>query len=351
MLIVDSLLRFKFIKEIGLEGRNSKVHIVHDPQLDANLVIKVIEKSDITQVDDYFNEAQMLYATQHPNIMSIRYASQDDSKIYLAMDHYKNGSLNTLMNTDNLSVRNVIKYTLEFLSGLHFMHTRNLVHLDIKPTNILINDTGRAVLTDFGLSKYLNEHGFVAAGKQYNLHAPPEVYRVGKLSFYADIYQAGLTMYRMCNGDKFFKEQLSRLNISSPEMLAESIFQGKFPDKNAFLPHIPVKLQKVIKKSLELNLEDRYETVMDLMNDLSLIDVNLDWTYNEITETHSIWSVVKNGFTHKLLLTKSSNTEWVTEGYKVKNEDNSQTRLLKWNTNGYTNRNKAFAAIKKLLSE
>lgn len=66
----------------------------------------------------------MLYATEHPNIMGVKYATQDEHYIYISMDFYKNGSLNSLLQKRFLTVREIIKYSLEFLSGLHFMHTK-----------------------------------------------------------------------------------------------------------------------------------------------------------------------------------------------------------------------------------
>ncbi|MGD6831417.1 serine/threonine-protein kinase [Sutcliffiella halmapala] len=350
MLVIDSIIRLGLLKEIGQEGRNSKVYIAHDPQLEAEVVVKIINKSkEFTNEEEYFAEAQTLYASSHPNIMGVRYASQDKDNVFIVMDFFKNGSLNSLLEIRSLTVREIIKYSLEFLSGLHYMHSKFLVHFDIKPTNILINDAGKAVLTDFGLAKYLNEQGFATPKKSYPLHIPPETYVHGKNSFYSDIYQAGLTMYRMCNGNDQFKNQLKDLGITNSDELSKAISNGRFPKKESFLPHIPIKLRKIIQKSLSQDETQRYESVLDMINDISLLEENLDWVYNRSANEHSYFS--RHEVTHisKIILNQVSASEWATEGYRIRLSDGKQNKVNKWNSNGHTTKEKAFKAIEKIL--
>lgn len=230
----DTILKLEFKKEIGVEGRNSTVYIAYDPQLDTDLVIKKISKTDFTKVEEYFTEAQMLYFTQHPNIMPVKYASQDEQNVYIAMEFMEKGSLNSIIEEQFLTPREIIKVSLEFLSGIHFMHAKKLVHFDIKPTNILINNANKAIVTDFGTSKYLNDFGLARPDKLYSLHIPPEKFDFGHFSFFSDIYQAGLTIYRMCNGNKFFKEQLTDLNIKKQKNLLMLFLPTSFLIRKSF---------------------------------------------------------------------------------------------------------------------
>ena len=86
-------LDFDEIKEIGQEGRNSKVFLAHDNQLDGEIVVKEIKKNPSTSPDEYSKEARLLYAHNHNNIVKVNYACEDDDNIYVAMPFYKNGSL------------------------------------------------------------------------------------------------------------------------------------------------------------------------------------------------------------------------------------------------------------------
>lgn len=351
MLNVDTILRLTFKEEIGHEGRNSKVHKAYDPQLDTELVVKKINKTEFTREEEYFNEAQMLYASEHPNIMGVKYATQDEKHVYITMDYFKNGSLNSVIEKRFLSVYEIIKYSLEFLSGIYFMHTKKLVHLDIKPTNILISDANKAVVTDFGLSKYLNENGFADPGKTYLLHIPPETFEFGKYSYFTDIYQAGLTIYRMCNGNEFFKDQLEKLNITTNTELIEAVRKGKFPKRDAFLPHIPDKFQQIVKKAIQPDVTLRYETVLDMINAISSIEVKSNWLYNEVGNGRSYW--VKENDKHKFILSLKLIEEgkWITEGKRLNKLTGKEQRINKWYTDGYSNKEEAFKSIKKLLQD
>jgi len=201
-------------KEIGNnEGKNSRVWIAKDNQLDQALILKRISKKSLDEQDilDYFSEAKILNKSKHPNIMTIYYSGESHKFIYITMPYYYKGSLNSIIEKRMLSVREIIKYSLDFLSGLLFIHINGLVHVDIKPSNIILNDSDRAILTDFGLSGYLNEHGLFYQPRQYKTHRSPESYDVIEKSIKDDIYQAGLTLYRLCNGNESFDIQHEHL--------------------------------------------------------------------------------------------------------------------------------------------
>lgn len=347
MLMIDTWLQLRLEQEIGQEGRNSNVYIAYDPQLNAYLVAKKIKKDEFANPQQYFTEAQMLYFAEHPNIMNVRYSSQDQENVYITMDYYKNGSLSSLMERKYLSVREIVKYGLEFLSGIHFMHTKDLVHFDIKPNNILINDSNQAVVTDFGLAKYLNEYGLAQSEKLYDLHIPPEVFEFGSMSKFSDVYQAGLTLYRMCNGDSFFKNQLSELGIKSSNDLVDSIHNGKFPKRNSYLPHIPIKVRNLINIALATNIEKRYQDVLELINALSEIDKNLDWRYNEYNGTHSIWKMENDTHVFTIELKQTQDDKWDTVGFRTNLENGSKNRMTKWCHNGYNNKEEAFKKMQK----
>lgn len=155
------------------EGRNSSVYTFTDPQLGAEFILKKISKSAINNIDDFFKESRILYEVRHPNIMEIQYASYNDDDIFIVMPRYKKGSMQSILNQKSLTVREILKYSLEFLTGLQYVHAHNLIHYDIKPTNVLVNNNGKAVLTDFGLAKYMDELGLAEQKCTYVSEFPP----------------------------------------------------------------------------------------------------------------------------------------------------------------------------------
>lgn len=277
---VTTTLDFTKIKEIGFEGKNSKVYTANDKQLDAIIVVKEIPKTDFVHSDHYFQEAKKLYFSEHPNVVQVKYACQDTDNIYLAMPYYKNGSLRTLIESRFLTVREIIRYATQFLTGLHNIHVKKLIHFDVKPDNILLTDSNEAIVSDFGLTKNMNPAGLSTVEGGYSKHLPPEYFKQSFHSMLADIYMAGLTLYRMCNGNEVFDQQYASYKTDAD--FIKALEKGKFPNRDFYKPHIPKKLKKIINQAISPEQTHRQKTVLELLNDLSSIDEMLDWQYRKL---------------------------------------------------------------------
>lgn len=290
-------LHFQILEEIGQEGKNSTVYIAHDNQLDTKIVVKKINKSDFKEDSLFFGEAKKLYSSSHPNIVPIQYSCQDDANIYITMPWFQKGSLNSIIDEKFLTVTEIVKYSIDFLSGLHHIHSKGLVHCDIKPTNILVSDSNDAILTDFGLALYLNKEGLASIDKFYHSHIAPETIQSNKTSYHSDIFQAGLTVYRLCNGNVFFKKQLDRFvnkeRVFDNDKFFNAISEGKFPDRSDYLCHIPQTLRKCIERALKPNPKDRYQNVLDFLNGLARIEIFYNWKM-ELSENGCTWKCVKD---------------------------------------------------------
>lgn len=271
----EAKLYFEKIKNIGLEGKNSIVYLARDKQLNAEIVVKEILKEHIKEMDpteDYFKESRLLYLTKHPNICEVYWGASSDTHIYLSTPFYKNGSLESYMNkleSEGIPLRKeeIIKFSLEILLGLQYIHSLKLIHLDIKPTNILIDNSGKAIITDFGLTKVMDNNGLVKNDYFYQSHRPPEAIRVGDMDLRADIYQFGVTLYRMCCGNINFKKQLDDC-----KELSSHILKGSFPCRKELENYVDKKMGKIIKKCLEVEVNKRYNSVIEIMNDLAKIE-------------------------------------------------------------------------------
>lgn len=279
---IDTKLELEKVKNIGTEGKNSEVWIARDRQIEEMVVLKEVSKESLEKqyIDDYFSEAKILNAVSHPNIMPIRYASQDETKIYIVMPLFYNGSIERLINERFLTTREIIKYALEFLSGLLYIHIKGYVHLDIKPTNVLIDNNGKAVITDFGLSKFLDENFTIEQPVGYIMHSSPQAFETRERSLLDDIYQSGLTIYRMSYGNRMFKNQYDLLlqqTGGNSDLIGKEIQKGNFPNRNHIFPHLSKRLKKVINKMLEVDPKKRYQNVLEVINELSKIEDRLDW--------------------------------------------------------------------------
>ena len=291
---------FRKIEEIGQEGQNSKVYKAHDEFLNAEMVIKEVEKSEDFVAEEYFTEAQTLYKSAHPNVVQINYACEDDDKVYVSSPYYENGSLKRVMSERFLTVREIIRYSVHVLNGLHNVHSKGLIHFDIKPDNILISDRNEALLADFGLSRPMNTDGQACQPYLYQKQYPPEVFGNNEAVFdnRFDIYQIGLTMYRMCVGDYFFDSQFSK--YQTIQEFAKDIIAGKFPDRKGYPLHIPKKLQNTINKCLKPQPKDRFGAAVEVVNSLADISGSiLDWQFVP-SETEWVWEKNDNGVVKRL---------------------------------------------------
>lgn len=264
--------------EIGAEGKNSRVFLATDHQLDAEIVVKRIERSSFKNEDEFFAEARRLYDARHAHVVPVKFACKTDDHVFIAMPFYSGGSVQALLKKRHVTVREIVRFGLHFLTGIHHIHTRGLIHFDVKPSNVLIDGSGKASLTDFGLSRYVDEYGLAEQDVMYVLHRPPEALLYDKLSPAADIYQAGLTLYRMATGAQALEAQWG--TVDQAEAL-KRVIAGRLPDRRAmaYPAHIPSRLRTAIRKALEPDPEHRYGTVLELANALGAVDEWLDWRY------------------------------------------------------------------------
>lgn len=324
-------LNFDLLTEVGQAGKNSQVYLAHDHQLSGKIVIKKINKTTLTYDGDYYKEAKILYNHEHTNIAKVNYGCEDDEYVYIAMPFYENGSLKDLLLKRHLTVREIIRYSIQFLSGLSHIHAKKLMHFDIKPDNIFLTNSDEAVLADFGLAKAMDIYNIAEQEFVYFKQIPPEALTGDIKSYPFDIYLAGLTMYRMCNGVDFFDKQFDSYNPDNDEF-GHAILKGTFPLRDAYLWHIPSSLVKTINKSLSVNPSERHQNALELINELSLIDKNLDWNYS-LDGDDRIWEIDKEDKVIQIKVSNNGN-DFVVLTQKTMKNSGKQLKITEYcNTN------------------
>lgn len=236
----------------------------------------------------------------------IRIAESTAQRINIErVQNYKKGSLNKLIESRFLTVREIVIFGCQIASGLHNVHSKKLIHFDIKPDNILLSERGEALISDFGLSKYTDIYGKASQDRMYFRMIPPEALNGEEFTVLFDIYQLGLTLYRMCNGNTIFYEQFhSYGDVSSfdRDRFRFDVKNGRFPDRDIFLEHIPDKLRKIIKKCLEPNPTNRYCATIEVANALAEIDGKvLDWQFC-ISDSSKVWTKLAEDREYKLVI-------------------------------------------------
>jgi serine/threonine protein kinase len=284
-------LQFDLIDEIGQEGQNSRTFTARDHQLNADIVIKRVEKARMSDPAEFFAEAAALYASAHPNVVQVHYGCEDADHIFLAMPLYSKGSVKRLMGARFLTVREIITVGAQALSALHNIHSKRLIHFDVKPDNLLLSDRGEALLSDFGLARQV-VGGIAGQDRHYLKMTPPEAYVRDHFDRTFDLFQLGLTLYRMCNGDEAFYEQFNRFSpggIFDRDGFRHAVVNGQFPDRTRYHAHIPLKLRNVIRKAMDTDPAQRHQSALELSNDLSEISGHqLDWRL-ELEADARVW--------------------------------------------------------------
>lgn len=300
-------VHFDLVREIGHEGRNSTAFVVNDVQLGTEIVMKRIRKADFASPAEFFDEARTLHATSHQNVVPILYACEDADYVFLALPYLQRGSLKALMAAQNLTVREIVRLGCQLLSGLHNIHSKGLIHFDIKPDNILLSDRGEALLSDFGLAKQM----YLGQAMQTRFYTPivaPEVLDGAVYDLRFDIYQFGLTLYRMCCGEGALRDQFGALGTR--ENLVTALQNGTYPNRSTFPEHIPDRLRRVIVRCLEVDPNARYGSALEVANGLAIVESCLDWRFVKGAEGKT-WSRMDDETERRLSVSPDGSTEFV----------------------------------------
>ena len=202
----------------------------------------------------FIKEAINLSRLHHNNIIRVVEAFEANNTVYYAMEYIDGGSLDDLIKTSNgISETETLKYALQIGDALRFMHSKNMLHLDLKPSNVMLHN-GKAILIDFGLSKQFDEDGnpesSTTIGGGTAGYAPLEQTNYkGELKdglpVTMDVYAFGATMFKMLTGYK-------------PPVASDILNEG-FPSDDLSAKGVSQKLIDIISKSMEPLRKNRFQ--------------------------------------------------------------------------------------------
>ena len=154
----------------------------------------------------FLKEARSIASLEHKNIVPIIDVFEENGTAYYVMKNIAGGSLADKVKSGALPESDAVRYIRQVASALEFVHSKRMMHLDVKPANILLDDTDSAVLIDFGLSKQYDDAGTQTSTTPVGIshgYAPIEQYRRGGVSSFSpatDIYSLGATLYKLVTG-------------------------------------------------------------------------------------------------------------------------------------------------------
>lgn len=273
-------LKYQTIRQIGVgAGMNSTVYEALD-EIGRTVAVKVIQKANLDRmrVTDYFAEAKRMSEARHENVVPIITAASNSAEVDLMMPLYRAGSAGDRVNNGPMSLREARRVGLGTLQGLAAIHVAGILHFDLKPSNVLFSDTDQPMVADFGQSRMLGPLGVATTPPMYPEGFPPEMYNLGVGTVESDIYLAGLTLYRLVNGDPFFKGQLVRQVAKHGHDLEACIAAGDLVDLRRFQPHVPARLRTIIRTAMSADPGRRYPTANHLSDALGQCGIETDWS-------------------------------------------------------------------------
>jgi serine/threonine protein kinase len=313
MEIVKTALSYRRGPEIG-HGFFGTVYLADDPQLGGQVAVKEIPKIAFPAgAAEFFREAHAMFASESPNVVPIRYASDATDHVCLAMPYFKNGSLEAKIKDGPLPVADVIHIGQGLLDGLAQVHrVGGLIHYDVKPSNVLFSNHGDALIADFGQAKAIGTAGLAPLPTaMYHTGRPPEAFSIADGSIGYDVYQAGLTLYRAVNGNPHWLEQ-----IPSPTECEKEITKGRFPDRRHFMPHVPRALRTVLRKALNVDPVRRFATAEAFSRALNNVTVRLRWRVTLLPHDEIQWEATRDGRSSLVVtLTRNRFDSWDVKHY------------------------------------
>ncbi len=215
----------------------------------------------------FLKEAKHIAKLDHPNIIRIIDVFDENSTSYYVMEYIEGGSLDNKLGTTGLSMSDATRYILQVAEALKYIHKKNIAHLDIKPSNIMLNGNDEIVLIDFGVSKQYDLTGgqtSVSPVGRSSGYAPLEQYDpngVKDFSPQTDIYSLGATYFKLLTG-------ITPLN-------AFGITKG-FLQENLKAKGVPTAVISIICKSMEKLKENRFSDVCSFIEGLNSISLRVD---------------------------------------------------------------------------
>ncbi len=268
--------RYRLLGFIG-KGGFSKVFLIEDTVLGRKCALKILYsqlfENDPDMLERFKREAKLYAELEHPNIVPIYDMGIHENTAYLIMKYIKGRTLKEIIRERApLPPQEIISIAEGLLSALAYMHKKGVVHRDIKPGNIIIEDeTERVILADFGLARKIESDSHLTQTGQLlgtPYYVSPEQAQGQKATFASDVYSVGITLFEMATGKLPFTGE-------SPLQILWKHVKEPLPSPSKINPEIPPQLEAVIKKATEKNPSRRYRDASEMLEAIKRVGVLL----------------------------------------------------------------------------
>jgi len=261
--------RYQIIEELG-KGGMGKVYKAHDTEINEKVALKLIKPevaADKKTVERFRNELKLARKISHKNVCRMYHLSKTEDAQYITMEYVPGEDVKSLIRKiGQLPIAKALSIAQQVCEGLDAAHKLGVVHRDLKPQNIMIDDKGNARIMDFGIARSLKAKGITEAGVMIGTpeYMSPEQVEGQETDHRSDIYSLGVILYEMVTG---------RVPFEGDTTISIALKHKKEtpPNPREFNAQVPEDLSWLILRCMEKDKERRYQEAIELFSELDEI--------------------------------------------------------------------------------
>ncbi len=251
--------KYKILQTLGSGGFGT-VYLAEDTWIDKKVALKVPHKQNL-DFGELLREPRLLASLNHPNIVTILTAEKQENVFFIVMEFVPGETIESIIARDGaLDLPRALDYTCQICNAVDHAHRQGILHRDLRPSNVLVSESGLVKVADFGTSRFLEiaAHGTTIIGSPP--YMAPEQFH-GKAVFASDLYSLGVTMFQMLTGDLPYDtptpSDLDRLSRGELLVAARS--------RN---PKVPKTISDIVLKAMAPDITARYQRASEILDDL-----------------------------------------------------------------------------------
>jgi predicted Ser/Thr protein kinase len=267
----DEFGRYRIQKTLG-EGTMGSVYLAHDKQLDRKVALKIPKvnaKEDSRFIERFLREARAAATLTHPNICPVYDVGEIDGTHFITMAYIQGHTLAEFITPEKAQPdRHVANVVRKIALALHEAHVNGMVHRDVKPGNIMIDQRTEPIIMDFGLARQIDDSGDARLTRDGAILGSPAYMspeqiegKSATIGPACDIYSLGVILYELLTGNLPFQ--------GSVASIIGQIISKEAPSPTTYRPDISPRLAEICTKAIAKKIDERYKSMKDFASSLA----------------------------------------------------------------------------------
>ena len=275
-MIGRTLSHYTILEKLGSGGMGD-VYVAEDTELSRKVALKVLP-AEMAESEErrarFKREAKAIASLNHPNIVHVYSVEDAEGVHFITMELVSGKTLSSLIPKHGMPLGKFFEIAVPLADGVSAAHENGVIHRDLKPDNLMLNDEGRLKILDFGLAKLKQESAAAVSSELPTVPATGDGHIVGTVTYMSpeqaegkkvdhrsDIFSIGIVLYEMATGKRPFTGE-------TPTAVLSSILRDTPADVTEINPSLPPLLARIIRRCLVKDPERRYQSAKDIRNEL-----------------------------------------------------------------------------------